>query len=925
MVVLFPNRFGSLILLGILMMLYTSKAVMGQTVSQAQQPGPASYWLIAKDSCQQQNLMEMQVIRAWDSKHWVVRNHGVDLSASMPTAHRLTNNRWKCLQPGILPTHAEITVVQVSNSVFFLEWLRSNLPDRHFILGDNGRYALYDLSKTAIEQLLNCPWVQVLDYHTAIPTLENSLEEFDLNVNRVNILKALDRNLQGSGMVLAVKETRMDTTDIDLSGRYLKSGYESDFVANHTTIMTTIAAGAGNSQPASTGVAPDAHYSSFDFTNPLPDLTANLMQLSVSAENHSYGFGIDNRYGMEAQAYDQQIFEWPQLVHVASVGNEGLSSSSTGSYAGIQGFATVSSGFKMAKNVITVGAVDSFGIPLPRNSRGPAYDGRIKPEVMAFGNDGSSGAAALTSGVVLLLQEWYLKHFGQLPDNALVRAILLQSAQDIGSPGPDYTTGYGVLHAGDALQILLDEDYVEGVLEPGEIKTINVTVDTGARQLKVTLAWVDTPGILLSDTALVSDLDLEVIAPDGTIFLPWVLSSYPSIDSLELPARRGRDHLNPQEQISIDIPQPGSYQIRISTANPTGEKPFALAWSKKTPPGFEWTYPYAEAGIPAGQPVLLRWDTWQVGTGKLSYRLSGDSLWQDIAVDVDLSQNGYRWPTPEATGWIAWRMILGTDSFSTAWMHLYQPLDIKTGFLCADTVLLHWSPDPTAMDYTLYRWSGSLLEPILRTPDTSVVVPVTDGRFAVQANFADAPGVRSPTRNSYSQGVGCYLNNFLANLSDGTVRLQAILGSLFEVRTLEFQKWDGQQFVTLATVDPILLLDNIADDSDLQQGENTYRVVITLVGGATITSTELTIYYLPPSAFFIYPNPVSVDGYLYIDRGDDSVLECQIYDMQGRVVYRDILYDQYDSIWMGRFAAGVYYYQLLDEEGRVQEGKLVVY
>jgi hypothetical protein len=37
--------------------------------------------------------------------------------------------------------------------------------------------------------------------------------------------------------------------------------------------------------------------------------------------------------------------------------------------------------------------------------KGPAFDGRIKPEMVAFGIDGSSGAAALVSGVAILLQQ----------------------------------------------------------------------------------------------------------------------------------------------------------------------------------------------------------------------------------------------------------------------------------------------------------------------------------------------------------------------------------------------------------------------------------------------------------------------------------------------------------------------------------------
>lgn len=38
-----------------------------------------------------------------------------------------------------------------------------------------------------------------------------------------------------------------------------------------------------------------------------------------------------------------------------------------------------------------------------RSSRGLTYDGRLKPEVVAFGQNRSSGAAVLVSGVTTFL------------------------------------------------------------------------------------------------------------------------------------------------------------------------------------------------------------------------------------------------------------------------------------------------------------------------------------------------------------------------------------------------------------------------------------------------------------------------------------------------------------------------------------------
>jgi len=48
-----------------------------------------------------------------------------------------------------------------------------------------------------------------------------------------------------------------------------------------------------------------------------------------------------------------------------------------------------------------------LGNVLSPSSRGPAYDGRVKPELVAFAEDGSSGAAAIVSGISLVAQQTY--------------------------------------------------------------------------------------------------------------------------------------------------------------------------------------------------------------------------------------------------------------------------------------------------------------------------------------------------------------------------------------------------------------------------------------------------------------------------------------------------------------------------------------
>ena len=88
-----------------------------------------------------------------------------------------------------------------------------------------------------------------------------------------------------------------------------------------------------------------------------------------------------------------QVDQSPTLLHVFLAGNQGTAKPSAGMYRDL-GFANLTGNFKQAKNVLIVSAVDSTMTVNSLNSRGPAYDGRVKPELVAHGQGGTSEAAA---------------------------------------------------------------------------------------------------------------------------------------------------------------------------------------------------------------------------------------------------------------------------------------------------------------------------------------------------------------------------------------------------------------------------------------------------------------------------------------------------------------------------------------------------
>jgi len=143
-----------------------------------------------------------------------------------------------------------------------------------------------------------------------------------------------------------------------------------------------------------------------------------------------------------------------------------------------------------AYKIISVGAVDEFGNVAGFSSRGPTYDGRIKPEVVACGVDdygalahtessymlgsGTSASAPIASGIGALL----LSAFPHLK-NEQIRNIILESSSN--SSNPNNNIGYGIISARNAiefpnLQKISNEFVLHKMIFEDKIKESTVTI-----------------------------------------------------------------------------------------------------------------------------------------------------------------------------------------------------------------------------------------------------------------------------------------------------------------------------------------------------------------------------------------------------------------------------------------------------------------
>jgi len=763
------------------------------------------------------------------------------------------------------------------------------------------------------------------------PKEELTTGAFDISLNKLNLVHHLYPAFDGSSINASVKEQLLDSTDIDIKGRYFNSGVAAPAQTSHAAIMATILAGAGNSSPYAVGAAMGARVTSSSFASLLPDADTVYTHYKISVQNHSYGTGIENYYGADARAYDISVNHTPSLLHVFSAGNSGTSTSGNGPYAGVQGFANLTGSFKMAKNIITVGSVDSFNNIMPLSSRGPAYDGRVKPELVAYGEDGSSGAAALTSGTAALLQQVYQQqHHDSLPSAALVKAVLLNSADDVGPKGIDYVSGYGSVNGFNGMKTMLASHFFESTVSQNEVKRFELFIPPHTQQVKLTLAWSDTAAAANAVKALVNDIDAVLKLPaTGESWQPWVLNAYPHKDSLLLPAVRQRDSLNTVEQITVDHPQAGNYVIEVKGQTVTADQQaFAIAFQIDTADTFTWTYPTGSDVVKAGTVATLRWQTNIANDALIEYSLDGAN-WQAITPPGFVQQQYTNWLIPDTLSKALLRcripslnQTIVSDTFVIS-----KPLNLQIGFNCTDSFLLYWNQLP-ATGYQVYALGAKYLEPVTITSDTLTVFQKNNHPslyYAVAPLVANKPGLRSYTLNYTTQGVGCYLRTFYATLQNHQSQLLAELGSLYNVASIAFQQLTPTGYQTISTVSHPSSLIQTYSDSSLIQGANFYRFAITLANGQTIYSPVDQVYYLPGNPVLVYPNPARSGEAIKIITQEPGNYTLAIFDVNGRLVKTFFVEDILQPLPLVQLSTGMYFIKIISNDGKVFHQKLIVY
>ena len=564
----------------------------------------------------------------------------------------------------------------------------------------------------------------------------------------------------------------------DLKNRLIVD-LSDDFGTSHGEMTTSIAAGAGNLLPEAQGLAPAAKVHLSFILDYLHHEAAveNYNQHRVTITSTSYGDGCGGFYSSKAAALDDQMHFFPVLMHCFSAGNGGGSTCSEVygliEFDQVMSFANLTGGRKAAKNGLTVGNVDTDGILAQSSSIGPAEDGRLKPDIVAVGQNaiangpgngyitasGTSASAPVIAGILARLTQAYRALFGnQDPPSALLKAALLNGARDIGRPGPDFQHGWGLADAGSALKMIQNQQFYSTKLSHGGERTFSLVVPEGASAVKVMAVWHDVAGAPIAEKALVNDLDLRVLGPEGQLYHPLVLSSYPHPDSLTANAKPGVDRLNNVEQVVIKDPAPGNYTIKLKGyLVPEGPQSAFIVYRFESA-GLGIRHPVAQTAVAPGDQLKVVWDRADAtGPLALAYRKVGSGGWTTIATNLSGHSWLYNWKVPAGLSG-KYQVRLSTAQSSS----VSAPFTIlgKPGFFIQQTGIhkatMHWAPVEGAAAYEVFALGEQYMEPLGETSQTAFEFSIPQGSgnwFSIRAKTADGSAGPRAKAHFYRQSV----------------------------------------------------------------------------------------------------------------------------------------------------------------------------
>mgnify|MGYP006138182173 FL=1 len=482
---------------------------------------------------------------------------------------------------------------------------------------DSGRFQGI-LSTDDILGIVSQPSLRMFRFEPSM-SIDNSQARTHMKSSQMTSYFTTD--LDGSGQIVAVADSGLDADHGDFGNRVVGNndvigdGSTADKHSGHGTHVACTVLGDGT-QGGYSGVATasELYFQAMEndntgnFQSPSLNYLLNTAY-SAGAYTHtnSWGSALESDQGKytsesedvddRANYYDRYYNGHNGLTILFAAGNDGPDTGTVGAPS-------------TAKNTITVGnhqnrysgAPDSI---MSGSSRGPTDDGRIKPDILAPGGyvrscraqeatdtggstwsntyyleyTGTSMAAPNAAGAAVMIRE-YLEEIAQRPSpqGALVKALLILGAQDIGTRNiPNDDEGWGRVDLRNTLApvsgqgIWVDDRSV--LSGSGNSKTYSFNISQTNSGFKTVLVWSDERGSPFSITQLVNNLDLEVTTPSGELYFGNDFANGRSTTG------GSTDSINNVEVVLVDNAELGVWTVKVKDTYHGGSKaqPFAIA------------------------------------------------------------------------------------------------------------------------------------------------------------------------------------------------------------------------------------------------------------------------------------------------------------------------------------------------------------
>lgn len=639
-------------------------------------------------------------------------------------------------------------------------------------LGDFGKWII-TCTPDQIDSLAGCGWSRWIELADEALMPLNQVAAANGRVRTINSAGfGWQQGLNGEGISVAIGDGGMVDLHSDMEKNQENwTGSKLAAFSDHQDHVSGILGGQGLLQTDKMGMATGARMVNLQ-TSSVISMGEHLVQNEgISLTNNSYGQPLQcsrsGLYNATSSFMDEQIYANPTLLHIVASGNQG--GSACNGYP--IGFQTIAEGYPVSKNGLTVGAVlgkDEFAW---FSSMGPVADGRLKPELVADGNDvfstvpqdqyaskgGTSMAAPVVTGTLALLSQRYKQlNNNQLPEAALLKAIVCNSAEDIGRPKVDFSSGFGRLNGRRARQLIESHSFISGIALSGQTQIHNFTAPSGAIGVKVMLSWSDPSGIPGEPKALVNNLNLKVRNAAGQTHLPWILD--PSPGQVNQPAFRGVDSLNTLEQVTLQVFGGESIQIEVSSPNLTsGEQKYWLVYQWDVP-SIWLTSPYQNEWLKSGQSTTFYWDLDATEPTQFVIQNSPDSTgpWTDLLVVSNPKKLSIDQLIPEANFQNIWFRIRAETDFGPLFSNSVGCKIGKTVLpqfqMCNSTVRISWNGLSEATRYEILRLEAAkgTWRSLGSTTETQFTVGKLENgvrvAFSVTPWFGNQAGIRSAAK-----------------------------------------------------------------------------------------------------------------------------------------------------------------------------------